>query len=98
MGGGMRYSMISRLTVEFSPPVEEFLSSRSNKPTTVLSGPNNCGKTVLLRQLFSLVGHGGYLIACSRFSHVDMLNTRKQEEHEHRRYYDNFIHNFYTSL
>ncbi len=94
----MRYSMISRLTVEFSPPVEEFLSSRSNKPTTVLSGPNNCGKTVLLRQLFSLVGHGGYLIACSRFSHVDMLNTRKQEEHEHRRYYDNFIHNFYTSL
>ena len=97
MGGGIPYSMISRLAVEFSPPVEEFLSSRNNKLTTVLSGPNNCGKTLLLRQLFALVGHDGYLIACSRFSHVDVLNTRKQEEHEHRRYYDNFIHNFHTS-
>jgi len=97
MGGGIPYSRISRLTVEFRPSVEEFLSLRGSKATTVLSGPNNCGKTLLLRQLFALVGHDGYLIACSRFSHVDMLNTRVQEEHEHRRYYQNFIHNFYTS-
>ena len=97
MEGGILYSMISRCAVEFCPPVEEFLSSRNDKLPTVLSGPNNCGKTLLLRQLFALVGHDGYLIACSRFSHVDVLNTRKREEHEHRRYYDNFIHSFHTS-
>lgn len=97
MSSGIPYSRISRLAVEFCPPLEEILSSRSNKLTTVLSGPNNCGKTLLLKQLFSLVGHDGYLIACSRFSHIDILNTRKQEEHEHRRYFDNFIHNFQMS-
>lgn len=97
MGSGIPYSMISRLVIELSPPIEEFLSSRNNKLITVLSGPNNCGKTLLLRQLLALVGHDGYLIACSRFSHVDILNTRKQEEHEHRRYFDNFIYNFHTS-
>lgn len=95
---GIPYSMISRLDVDFTPTVEALLSARAGKLTTVFSGPNNCGKTLLLKQLFLLVGQGGYLLACNRFSHVDILNTRKREEHEHRRYYDNFVQNYHTSV
>ncbi|MCZ6775435.1 MAG: DUF4339 domain-containing protein [Ignavibacteria bacterium] len=94
---GIPYSTILRLNVDFIPTVEAFHSTRAGKLTTVFSGPNNCGKTLLPKQLFLLVGQGGYLIACNRFSHVDVLNTRKVEEHEHRCYYDNFIQNYYMS-
>lgn len=94
---GIAYSMISRLSVEFVPTVEEFFTTRKNKEVTILSGPNNSGKTLLLKQLFSIIGQGGYLINCNRFSHVDILNTSTTDEHEHRRYYDNFIQYFHTS-
>lgn len=94
---GIPYSMISRLNVDFTPPMEAFHASRVGRLTTVFSGPNNCGKTLLLKQLFLLVGQGGYLLACNRFSHVDVLNTRKKEDHEHRRYYDNFVQSYHTS-
>jgi hypothetical protein len=49
--GGVPYGTISRSFVEFDPPIAEFITSRVNKLTTVLSGPNNCGKTFLLKQL-----------------------------------------------
>jgi hypothetical protein len=94
---GIPYSMISRLDVDFTPTVEAFHAAREGELTTVLSGPNNCGKTLLLKQLFLLVGHDGYLIACNRFSHIDILNTRQAEAYEYRRYYDNFSQNYYMS-
>ena len=94
---GVPYSMISRIDVDFVPTVEELHTARADKAITIFSGPNNGGKTLLLKQLFYLVGHDGYLIACNRFSHVDALNTRQRHEHEHRHYYDNFMLNFYTS-
>ena len=72
---GITYSRISRSQVFFSPEVEDFYEHRRGKPITTLSGTNNCGKTYLLKQLFSLVGPGGYLMSCNRFSHVDVLNT-----------------------
>jgi predicted ATP-dependent endonuclease of OLD family len=89
--------MIPRFDVEFSPSVEEFHSSRSGEPVTVLSGPNNGGKTLLLKHLFSLTGHSGYLIGCNRFSNIDVLNSRQREQHEHHRYYDNFMFQFERS-
>jgi hypothetical protein len=70
---------------------------RSSKSVTVLSGPNNGGKTILLKHLFSLAGHGSYLVGCNRFSHVDVLNSRQREQHEHRRFYENFMNNFERS-
>jgi predicted ATPase len=94
---GVPYSMIPRFEVEFSPTVEDFFASRSGKPVTVLSGPNNGGKTLLLKHLFSLTGHGGYLVGCNRFSNVDVLNSRQREQHEHRRYYENFMFEFERS-
>lgn len=94
---GIPYSEIKRFEVDFSPTVEEFLASRAGLPVTVLSGPNNGGKTLMLKHLFTLVGHGGYLIGCNRFSHVDVLNSRQRDQYESRRYYDNFMQNFERS-
>jgi AAA15 family ATPase/GTPase len=93
----IRYSAIVRLRVEFTPTVATFYTGRAGQPITVLSGPNNCGKTLLLKQLFSLTDHGGYLISCSRFSHVDLLNTRQFEENVFVGFYDSYIQNFYTA-
>jgi hypothetical protein len=97
MPQGIPFCLISRVNVDFGPTIEELRNAREGKPTTVLSGPNNCGKTLLLKQLFLNFGQGSYLIGCNRFSHIDVLNTRKIEDFEHRRYYDNFSQQFYTT-
>lgn len=91
------YGSLSRPKVEFSPNLEEFFAARSDRFATILSGPNNCGKTLALKNLFSLTGYGGYLVGCNRFSHVDFLNTRALDQLEHRRYFDNFADSFYTT-
>jgi predicted ATPase len=94
---GVPYSMIPRLEVEFSPTAEDFFAQRSGKLVTVMSGPNNGGKTFLLKHLFSLTGHGGYLFGCNRFSNIDVLNSRQRVQHEHRQYYENFMFEFERS-
>src|SRR5437879_11345967 len=53
----IRYSAIARLGVEFTPTIQAFHADRADKPVTVLSGPNNCGKTLLLKQLFRSEEH-----------------------------------------
>jgi molybdopterin-guanine dinucleotide biosynthesis protein len=97
MSQGMPYYMISRLNIDFTPTVEEIRAAREGKPTTVFSGPNNGGKTLLLKQLYFQIGQGSHLVACNRFSHVDVLNTRQIDEYEHRRYYESFSQQFHTS-
>ena len=94
---GIRYAAIARINVDFTPSIEGFFEARKNHESTVLSGPNNSGKTLLLKQLFSLVGPTGYLLGCNRFSHVDVLNTREVDKHQHRTHYDSFLHEFHTS-
>lgn len=94
---GIPYSAIARIDIDLSPDPEVFHADRAKEVVTVLCGPNNSGKTLYLKQLFSVVGHGGYLVSCNRFSHVDVLNTRQQEENQYRNYYDNFIQNWYSS-
>jgi ABC-type branched-subunit amino acid transport system ATPase component len=100
-GMGIHAVMYSHLgqsiDVTFDPDPEAFLESRQGRLTTVLSGPNNGGKTFLLKHIYSLVGHDGYLVACNRFSHVDVLNSRERQETEHVERYRSFIFNFESS-
>ena len=94
---GIPFSRIVRIPIEFSPPAEEFLATRSGSFATVLAGPNNSGKTLFLRQLLAELGHSAYFLQCNRFSHIDVLNTRQIDRHEYRRYFDNFLQNYYTA-
>ena len=94
---GIMYSQLSNVDVNFDPEPEAFLAERAAKQTTVLSGPNNGGKTFFLKHLYSFVGHDGYLMACNRFSHVDVLNSRERQGTEHVDRYRSFIANFESS-
>lgn len=91
---GVLYSQLSSIDITFDPEPEAFLAARAGKQTTILSGPNNGGKTFFLKNLYSFVGHEGYLVACNRFSHVDVLNSRERQEAEHVQRYRSFIFNF----
>lgn len=93
----IQYSAIVRLNVEFAPFVDDFHSGRRECPVTVLSGPNNGGKSLLLKQLLAEIGHQGRLIQCNRFSQIDVLNTRKTDEQEQWQLFDSFMQRLLTS-
>lgn len=95
--GVMYVNLGKSIEIEFNPEPDAFLAARKDKLTTVLSGPNNGGKSFFLKHLYSFVGHDGYLLACNRFSQVDTLNSRARPEYEHVEHYRNFISNFELS-
>lgn len=94
---GIPYSCVIRIPMEFSPSAEGFLAARSASFATILAGPNNSGKTLFLRQLLAELDHSAYFLQCNRFSHIDILNTRQVDRYEYRRYFDNFLQNYYTA-
>lgn len=54
----------------FEPRIEEFIASRKDKPYTALSGPNNSGKSLILKWLKRQIGRSSYLVGVNRFYHV----------------------------
>ncbi|BBO32501.1 ATP-dependent nuclease [Lacipirellula parvula] len=80
--------------IAFNPPVDTFWEDRKAGRLTVLSGPNNGGKSFLLKHIQKIVGCEGYLLGCSRFSQIDQLNSRSIARDEHRQIYRNFENNF----
>ncbi len=51
---------IVRPAITFAPPVKEFFQQRSNEPLTVLAGPNNSGKSYLLKHLCQAAGDASH--------------------------------------
>lgn len=91
---GIPYSsLVAQTSVDVCPSIEEFWTSRRDQPTTILSGANNTGKTQILKQLLPLIGHQAYFLACARFSHLDVLNSRQKDPLEKRRVFQNFVQN-----
>lgn len=88
----VRYMDIPRFTVEFRPDVDALIASRHGKIATVLSGPNNSGKSLLLKHLFANLGPKSCLLTCNRFSTIDVINSRTANPNERRQIYDSFIH------
>ncbi len=88
----VRYSNIPRFTIEFRPDIDELITSRQSKIATVLSGPNNSGKSLLLKHLFASLGPRSCLLTSNRFSTIDVINSRTVDPQERRQVYDSFIH------
>lgn len=61
--------------IEFDPPIEEFTSIVNSNHTTILSGPNNSGKTLILKCLKAQIGSRAYFLAMDRFYHVYHIST-----------------------
>lgn len=93
---GIPYKMLNRIALEFSPSVEDFMRLRDTQATTILSGPNNSGKTLLLKFLFANVAEDAYLVACNRFSTVDLL-PNAQPDQDRRFAQDNFRRALYIN-
>lgn len=86
----VQYAHIPRFSVEFEPDVDEFIASRAEAASTILSGPNNSGKSLLLKQLFAQLGHKACLLTCNRFSQIDVINSRASDPHERKRLFESF--------
>lgn len=95
--GCVPYSSLQDFQISFSPSIEKFLSSRSSEATTVLSGPNNQGKSLLLKMSRAQLGERSYLVGCSRFYHVNQLRSREVDEYARYSDYDNYMQSLMTS-
>ncbi len=95
--GSVRYVDLQDFQISFSPGLEEFLHSRSQVASTVLSGPNNQGKSLVLKMLRAMLGDRSYLIGCNRFYHIDVLRSRQIDEYEYRTDFDAHMRSLLTS-
>lgn len=90
------YENILRYPFVFEPTIDEFFQQRQTAPVTVLCGPNNCGKSLILKQLYLRADEHAFLLAVGRFSHVDTLNTRPPEPERYRSMYWNHMQQSFT--
>jgi hypothetical protein len=90
------YENILRYPFIFRPTIDEFFDKRRTSPVTVLCGPNNCGKSLILKQLYLRADEHAFLLAVGRFSHVDTLNTRPPEPERYRSMHWNHMQQSFT--
>ena len=68
------YSAIS-LMPRLTPSPQAFAESRKGCLTTILSGANNCGKSLALKVLRETLGPRATILLCDRFAQVDAIQT-----------------------
>lgn len=82
-------SSLNQTNIRFYPSVSDLIHHRADKSTTVFSGPNNSGKTYLLKQSQFFMGKSAYLLLPSRYQHLGNLShhplTDKQASELHAR-------------
>ena len=81
----VNYDHLPRFEVEFNPEIDALIAARSGRPSTVLSGPNNSGKSLILKQLLSALDHRACLLTCNRFSTIDVINTQPAHVSDERK-------------
>jgi predicted ATPase len=76
--------------VNFTPDISEFISNRRDSFYTTLSGSNNSGKSLILKNIKTVLGRPAYMAGPQRFYHVFELATQRFNTSD----YDNWNHNF----
>ncbi len=66
---------ITRPAIVFHPTTQEFFQQRSQEQLTVLSGPNNSGKSYLLKSLCNAAPDTPHFFGCNRFFSLRQLST-----------------------
>src|SRR5215813_3466291 len=80
--------------IAFNPSPESFLAERREHPYTVLAGPNNSGKSLLLKWLKRHLGRGTYMIGTNRFYHIYLLSTGLRDPTELDQWENQFTSQF----
>jgi predicted ATP-dependent endonuclease of OLD family len=81
----VNYDYMPRFDVDFDPDIEAILASRQASLSTVFSGPNNSGKSLILKQMLATLGHRACLLTCNRYSQIDVINTQQSHGSDERR-------------
>lgn len=89
----VNYDYLPRFDVEFRPEIEALLAARRTTLSTVFSGPNNSGKSLILKQMVTTLGHRACLLTCNRYSQVDVINTQQSHGSDERRQHHDQIVN-----
>lgn len=93
---GVPYKHLYSLDITFSPGIPQFIADRKGKWLTVLSGPNNSGKSLLLKLMHQELGATSLLLACNRFYHFSDLPYASNEVNLSQLYL-NSVQQFYQS-
>ena len=68
--------------LQFSPSLEEFAKLRAGSSSTVPSGSNNSGKSLVLKYLKSTMCRTAYMVGTNRFYHVYHFSTALRDPNE----------------
>lgn len=63
--------------LSISPPLADFIKARTGAYYTTLSGGNNSGKSVVLKEMKNALGRTAYMAGPQRFYHVTELSTQR---------------------
>ena len=81
--------------LEFTPSLDTFATQRAGTASTVLSGGNNSGKSLVLKYLKSTMGKTAYMVGANRFYHVYHFSTALRDPNELDQFENNFQSNFW---
>jgi predicted ATPase len=81
--------------LEFTPALDTFATQRAGTASTVLSGGNNSGKSLVLKYLKSTMGKTAYMVGANRFYHVYHFSTALRDPNELDQFENNFQSNFW---
>lgn len=79
----------------FSPSLEDFAKERAGTPSTVLSGGNNSGKSLLLKWLKQAMGKTAYMVGSNRFYHVYHFSSALRDPNELDQWESQFNQHFW---
>lgn len=79
----------------FHPDLAQFLADRQAAYYTTLSGGNNSGKSVLLKNMKIHLGRRAYMAGPQRFYHIYELSTQRWNLQDYDNWDNSFRQNFY---
>ena len=84
-----------KMTPTLNPSAADFANQRLGKPVTVLTGPNNSGKSFFLKNLYSHYGRRAYLLGNNRFYTLHQLPNRlRNTPEQNSQVYDQWLSRF----
>ncbi|HEX2650003.1 MAG TPA: AAA family ATPase [Burkholderiales bacterium] len=81
--------------ITFSPTLDEFAKERAGTASTVLSGGNNTGKSLVLKWLKQAMGKTAYMVGTNRFYHVYHFSAALRDPNELEQWENQFNQHFW---
>jgi predicted ATPase len=92
---GIQYDALQIIDLNFSPDIKTFISTRISDMTTILSGSNNSGKSLVLKLLRRDLGASTTFLSCNRFYQMDVLSHAAYNDNFYRQRHQQFVAQLY---